>query len=318
LKRERTTRLVTLNACRTAEGSAEAGADPFAGVASALVMAGVPAVVAMQFPVSDMAAIAFSARLYSALARGEPLEEAVDSGRMRIKALAPDQREWATPVLFLGDTTPFQELVDKPSAPSVPQHMPAAATAPMAAQSATAPATPPQPVVPGPPAQSPAPAARASAMSTVRRVVVGALALIGALVVALMVFTPDDSATVPPEDAPVETAPPATSQPAEPAQGTSDNLDFLLDNQTGLRIDQLFVSPAHSDRWGDDVLGTASLLHGAAEPIAFAPGDPSCMWDLKVVLQNGKEIEWASNVDLCKATEITLFFDKGAPSIALK
>ena len=111
LRREKMTRLVTLNACRTAEGSADAGADPFAGVAAALVMAGVPAVVAMQFPVSDTAAIAFSARLYSELGRGEPLEEAVDSGRRRIKALAPDQREWATPVLFMSDTPPFRELV---------------------------------------------------------------------------------------------------------------------------------------------------------------------------------------------------------------
>jgi formylglycine-generating enzyme len=113
LKRERMTRLVTLNACRTAEGSGKAGADPFAGVAAALVMAGVPAVVAMQFPITDAAAIAFSARLYSALGRGEPLEEAVDLGRRRIKALARDQREWATPVLFVGDTTPFRELVSK-------------------------------------------------------------------------------------------------------------------------------------------------------------------------------------------------------------
>ncbi len=107
LKKERMTRLVTLNACRTGQLSASEGADPFAGVASAIVMAGIPAVVAMQFPVSDKAAIAFGARLYSELERGEPIEAAVDSGRLKMMALAPEDREWATPVLFVRDVSPF-------------------------------------------------------------------------------------------------------------------------------------------------------------------------------------------------------------------
>jgi hypothetical protein len=106
LKREKNTRLVTLNACQTAAGSATAGAHPFAGVAQALVKAGVPAVIAMQVPVSDKAAIAFSARLYSEIGRGSPIEEAVDSGRMRLHALAGDG-EWATPVLLIRDVVPF-------------------------------------------------------------------------------------------------------------------------------------------------------------------------------------------------------------------
>jgi len=103
MKSEPMTRLVTLNACNTGSASTITGADPFAGVASALVMAGVPAVIAMQFPVSDKAAIAFSARLYSEIGLGRSIEASVDSGRRKIKALRPDQTEWATPVLFLRD-----------------------------------------------------------------------------------------------------------------------------------------------------------------------------------------------------------------------
>ena len=103
MKSEPMTRLVTLNACNTGTASKTTGADPFAGVASALVMAGVPAVIAMQFPVSDKAAIAFSARLYAQIGLGRSIEASVDLGRRKIMALRPNQTEWATPVLFLRD-----------------------------------------------------------------------------------------------------------------------------------------------------------------------------------------------------------------------
>ena len=46
--------LATLNAC---EGARAARTDPFAGVAGALVQRDIPAVVAMQFEISDEAAI---------------------------------------------------------------------------------------------------------------------------------------------------------------------------------------------------------------------------------------------------------------------
>lgn len=93
--------LVFLNACRTAEIPRLNGRDPFAGVASAMVAAGVPAVVAMQFPISDPAAIHFAARFYSQIAQGRAIEEALLAGRQRVEALAPDRDEWATPVLML-------------------------------------------------------------------------------------------------------------------------------------------------------------------------------------------------------------------------
>jgi hypothetical protein len=105
LKYEPATRLVTLNACDTAEQSDDAGADPFDGVASALVMAGVPSVIAMQFPVADAAAIAFAARLYAEIGRGRSTDSAVDAGRQKIMQLRPGLSDWATPVLFRRDPT---------------------------------------------------------------------------------------------------------------------------------------------------------------------------------------------------------------------
>ena len=62
------TRLAVLNAC---EG-ARAGADLFAGVAQGLIQQGLPAVVAMQFEITDDAAIIFAREFYGAVADGYP------------------------------------------------------------------------------------------------------------------------------------------------------------------------------------------------------------------------------------------------------
>jgi tetratricopeptide (TPR) repeat protein len=96
-----TMRLVFLNACDTAMVTREQGLDPFAGVASAMVMAGIPAVVAMQFPISDHAAITFSGTFYPLLAQGNPVDVAVAEGRRAIRLESSRTMEWGTPVLFM-------------------------------------------------------------------------------------------------------------------------------------------------------------------------------------------------------------------------
>jgi len=68
-------------------------------MASAILeRAGVPAVVANQYAISDEAAIAFSAAFYNRLAKGDDVDEALTEVRLRLRRKS---REWATPVLFL-------------------------------------------------------------------------------------------------------------------------------------------------------------------------------------------------------------------------
>jgi len=96
-------RLVFLNACETARfPRAAQGRDPYQGVASSLIIAGVPAVIAMQFPITDGAATLFSGAFYRALAQGDSVENAVVEGRLEVARKKPSSWEWATPVLFLG------------------------------------------------------------------------------------------------------------------------------------------------------------------------------------------------------------------------
>lgn len=93
--------VVVLNACNTARAGGQDGSSPFRGVATALVQGGVPAVVAMQRPISDRAAIGFSSAVYRHLARGDSIDEALTEGRQAIHSAEPEGFEWATPVLFL-------------------------------------------------------------------------------------------------------------------------------------------------------------------------------------------------------------------------
>jgi hypothetical protein len=89
-------RLAVLNSC---EGARSSRNDPFAGVAANLVRQGIPAVVAMQFEISDDAAITFSGEFYAALAEGLPVDAAVAEARKAI--YATNDVEWATPVLYM-------------------------------------------------------------------------------------------------------------------------------------------------------------------------------------------------------------------------
>ena len=91
-----TLRLAVLNAC---EGARTSYDDPFAGVAPALVRVGVPVVVAMQFEVSDQAAITFAEELYGSIVDGYGVYEAVGEARKAIFS-SGNEVEWATPVIY--------------------------------------------------------------------------------------------------------------------------------------------------------------------------------------------------------------------------
>jgi WD40 repeat protein len=110
-------RLVVLNAC---EGARADPTDPFAGTAQTLIQQGIPAVVAMQFEITDLAAIAFTSELYAAVADGYPLDAALSQARQAIYTDV-SEIEWATPVLYLRapDGRIF-DIAPTPPAPTPP------------------------------------------------------------------------------------------------------------------------------------------------------------------------------------------------------
>jgi hypothetical protein len=136
-------RLALLNSCETAEG---ASTDIFSSTAASLIRFGTPAVVAMQFQITDDAAIQFSRVFYSAVAQGMPVDSAVAEARKSV-ALQSQSYEWGTPVLFM--RSPDGVLFDVPIQPALATPIEQAAAAGAAAATTTAPE--PQPSAASPP-----------------------------------------------------------------------------------------------------------------------------------------------------------------------
>jgi hypothetical protein len=90
-------KLAVLNAC---EGALSVAGDPFSGIAQTLIQQGVPAVVAMQFAITDQAALIFGRSFYGAVRDGYPVDAALTEARKSIDGAGHDF-EWATPVLYL-------------------------------------------------------------------------------------------------------------------------------------------------------------------------------------------------------------------------
>ncbi|MCC6906124.1 MAG: CHAT domain-containing protein [Anaerolineae bacterium] len=90
-------RLALLNAC---EGARAAAANPYSGVAAALVTRGIPAVIGMQFEISEAVASLFAGEFYASLVDGLPVEAALTEARRAI-FLQSSLVEWATPILFM-------------------------------------------------------------------------------------------------------------------------------------------------------------------------------------------------------------------------
>lgn len=90
-------RLVVLNAC---DGARLPGSGRLDGLAQQLVRSGVPAVIAMAFPISDGTALRFSEELYDRLAQGDGPEEALTDVRNELSTRG-HATGWLAPVLYL-------------------------------------------------------------------------------------------------------------------------------------------------------------------------------------------------------------------------
>ena len=119
----RSLRMAILNAC---EGARSSRSDPFAGTAQSLVQQGIPAVIAMQFEITDEAAITLAHEFYAALADGYSVDAALAEARKAIFAQGNDV-EWGTPVLYtrLPDGRIFDVTQARAVQPPIPAEPPA-------------------------------------------------------------------------------------------------------------------------------------------------------------------------------------------------
>jgi len=92
-----TLRLAVLNSC---EGARSSRWDAYSGVAQSLLRSKIPAVIAMQFKITDDAAITFASNFYQALASGRTVDASLAVARQAIYS-DHNPTEWGTPVLFM-------------------------------------------------------------------------------------------------------------------------------------------------------------------------------------------------------------------------
>jgi len=124
-------RLVLLNACEGARGGR---LDLFSSTAATLVGSGIPAVLAMQYEITDAAAIDFARTFYEALADNLPVDAAVADARNAMTLHNHYSLEWGTPVLYLRapDGRLFDVAVTATPAAPVEANIPVTRTAPIA------------------------------------------------------------------------------------------------------------------------------------------------------------------------------------------
>ncbi|HYY58423.1 MAG TPA: hypothetical protein VE842_13905 [Pyrinomonadaceae bacterium] len=95
-----------------------------------------------------------------------------------------------------------------------------------------------------------------------------------------------------------------------PAAFTQGRQDFTLVNDTGVTINELFVSPHSSNEWEEDVLGQDQLADGESVNIHFSRSEKAAKWDLKVTDKEGNSIEWA-DLNLLEISKVTLHYENG-------
>ena len=91
-------KVVLLQAC---ESGAESSVGALVGVASQVVQRNVPVVIGMQYPISNLAAVAFAEEFYHRLGELKPVDEAVQNSRRLLHDRFKDKRDFAAPVLFM-------------------------------------------------------------------------------------------------------------------------------------------------------------------------------------------------------------------------
>jgi hypothetical protein len=85
------------------------------------------------------------------------------------------------------------------------------------------------------------------------------------------------------------------------AQG-SNNPDFTLQNRGQQVINEIYVSSARTNSWGNDLLGTNTLAPGANFAVVLPAGQ--CVTDMRVVFANGQASE-RRGVNTCNLSEVT-------------
>src|SRR5581483_445455 len=90
--------------------------------------------------------------------------------------------------------------------------------------------------------------------------------------------------------------------PAFAASTDGKNRKVVVQNISSQTVNNLYASPITAKTWEEDLLGQRTLAAGASIQANIDNGTNECMYDLKVVMANGKTFEHRQ-VNVCAASK---------------
>lgn len=89
----------------------------------------------------------------------------------------------------------------------------------------------------------------------------------------------------------------------------SQSLGFYIANNTGVTLNNIYVTPAESDNWGDDIL-PQDLFNDQTTVMVYIPESygETCMFDIKITDLEGNSVTF-TNVDACALHTLRINWD---------
>lgn len=88
---------------------------------------------------------------------------------------------------------------------------------------------------------------------------------------------------------------------------TAEDIYFTLINSASRSLQYFYVAPINDRYWSHDLLGSdQTLAPGYQSTVIIADGSTACLYDFKMVMSGGTEIE-VSNINICDLDSYTLY-----------
>jgi hypothetical protein len=101
-------------------------------------------------------------------------------------------------------------------------------------------------------------------------------------------------------------------------KNTSGALSYDVVNNTGVTLVDVFVTPAETNNWGNDILPNNLFEAGSTIKVTIPPDyGETCMFDMKITDAAGGHITF-TNIDICKVLKIQINADGTFEYLATK
>jgi hypothetical protein len=82
---------------------------------------------------------------------------------------------------------------------------------------------------------------------------------------------------------------------------SADRRNFWLLNNTGRKIERVYVTPHDTDApWGSDILGDTELPNGIGTTVRFLDNSSRCVYDIRIEFTDGSHEDYTQGRNLCE------------------